>query len=686
MKKITILLLVSLILLSSLVACKDINDIEKTLEPTTAIQTTGAEPTDKATQTPGQSQEQTSQPTNTPVKETPTSTSTPTPTPTPTPKPTPTPTPTPVPEPSSNYVNTIKNPSLAYGGIDDLDRELSLNMDGIKDLRTDRYVGIFYFLWAGAHGVSGPYDNNKIVTNNPNSILSEQAWRDAGGGGMNAHHHWGEPLFGYYRCDDAWVLRKHVQMLTDAGIDFLVFDTTNSSGTPSNGAFTSNGGNNNTYISAGLQLIKILDEYYKLGHKVPQVAFYTHSNSGGAMNVIYDEVYAKYPEYSHLWYKWDGKPMIIGMSSQASTRVKDFFRIKESQWPNEGRKADGFPWMEFSRILTNNAIYGLSGRREVMSVSIAQHNVTVRMSAAAWYGGKDRTRSYSNGSLKTGANAIAYGYNFAEQWEFAISKDPEMIFVTGWNEWVAQRQPANSKEPIVFVDCASPEASRDAEPMAGGFGDNYYMQMIEYIRKYKGLDKENAVDNNKTITINKEFKQWNDVKAFYKDYTNDIVNRNNLGFGSVRYTNTSGRNDINEMKVASDSNNIYFLVTCVGNITSPTGNNWMNLYIRSGNNNPNWEGYDFILNRVTPSSSKAVLEKCNKNGSFSWTKVADVNYSVHKSFMMVSIPKSALGISGNSFTIQFKWADNTVSGDIFSFYSDGDAAPQGRLNYIYSVS
>ena len=37
----------------------------------------------------------------------------------------------------------------------------------------------------------------------------------------------GEPLFGYYLASDEWVMRKHLQMLTDAGIDFTVFDTTN---------------------------------------------------------------------------------------------------------------------------------------------------------------------------------------------------------------------------------------------------------------------------------------------------------------------------------------------------------------------------------------------------------------------------------------------------------------------------
>ena len=65
---------------------------------------------------------------------------------------------------------------------------------------------------------------------------------------------------------------------------------------------------------------------------------------------------------------------------------------------------------------------------------------------------------------------MQYGYNFAEQWEFALANDPDLIFITGFNEWIAQRQPANASEPIVFVDNASMEASRDTEPMRGGYG------------------------------------------------------------------------------------------------------------------------------------------------------------------------------------------------------------------------
>lgn len=184
------------------------------------------------------------------------------------------------------------------------------------------------------------------------------------------------------------------------------------------------------------------------------------------------------------------------------------------------------------------------------------------------------------------------------------------------------------------------DASRDAEPMKGGYGDNYYLQLIEYIKRFKGTEKNIDVDSNKTNVINKDFSQWNNIKAYYIDYTNDIVNRDHRGFGSTVYRNNTGRNDIHEMKVCNDKDNIYFLFTCVDDITEPKGDNWMNLYIRTGNkSNKTWNGYDFVLNRITLTKDKAILEKCNQDKTFSWTKETEVSYSIYKKYMMVQIPK-----------------------------------------------
>jgi hypothetical protein len=571
----------------------------------------------------------------------------------------------------------------AYGGVDDLGRVVAGN--NIVGNERDRKVGIFYFLWMGEHGKAGPYDNSAIVEANPDAIKSEKDWLMSGGGPQNAHHFWGEPLFGYYLSSDEWVMRKHLQMLTDAGVDFIVFDTTNGY----------------IYDARVKELLAVWYEYLEMGVDVPQIAFYTNSNSGTTMQNIYRNFYnnkalaKKYPRLNELWYNWDGKPMLVGNVSEASDELKEFFTIKQSQWPTEGRKDNGFPWMEFSRSLKETSVYGVGGRKEVVNVSVAQHSATVCFSKTAWYGANDRTRCWHNGRNDTSKDAILYGYNFAEQWDFAIKQDPEMIFVTGWNEWVAQRQPTTSSGQIIFVDCADYNTSRDVEPTAGIFGDNYYMQMVEYIRKYKGAEGRVYVGDDQTIDINGSFAQWDaqSVTAKYRDYKNDTVDRKQNGFGKEKYENLTGRNDIVNMKVAHDKENIYFYVDTAEAITPASEGNWMSLFIDSGvDGNKNWYGYDFAVNIDAPNGNTGTLSKAT-GGSWGWEKAGTVQMKVEGNKLMLAIKRADLGIVENNgkpvINIQFKWADNYQKDeegnfDIWTFYKDGDAAPYGRLNYIYS--
>ena len=326
------------------------------------------------------------------------------------------------------------------------------------------------------------------------------------------------------------------------------------------------------------------------------------------------------------------------------------------------------------------AVYGMNGRKEVCNVSIAQHSDTCVFSFTAWYGAKDRTRSWHDGANDRSTDAYLYGYNFAEQWEWAIAQDPEMITITGWNEWVAQRQRASGTGAITFIDCADPNTSRDAEPMEGGYGDNYYMQMISYIRKYKGTDG-NVDRNAYTINVDGGFAQWNDVSAYYKDYTNDIVDRKETGYGTEKYRDETGRNDIEEMKVTEDDSNVYFFVKTVSDITAPAGNNWMNLFISNLKSN-GWNGYNYVLNYKAPENGKLFLGKLADGETYSVTPVSQVSYRVHKNMLMVAIPKADLGISGEA-SINFKWSDNCTEGDVFGFYKTGDAAPIGRAGYYY---
>ena len=48
----------------------------------------------------------------------------------------------------------------------------------------------------------------------------------------------------------------------------------------------------------------------------------------------------------------------------------------------------------------------------------------------------------------------------------------------------------------------------------------------------------------------------------------------------------------------------------------------------------------------------------------------------------LSLPREALGLAGDSFTFDFKWADNPADlVDPVSFCLNGDTAPNRRFNY-----
>ena len=565
----------------------------------------------------------------------------------------------------SGEMTMNKNGSL--GCVDALGREI-ISSGGSNE----KQVGIFYFLWQGVHGTGGPYDNTKIVANNPGAILSEENWLASGGGGVGEHHFWGEPLFGYYTSRDTWVMRKHLQMLTDAGVDFIVLDTTNAV----------------TYSDRVIDLIDIWHEYLLKGWDVPQIACYTNTVSGDTMNRVYDELYnnaqlkAKYTRIDELWFQWDGKPMIIGKADDPTLRddVKEYFRIKASQWPTEERRTDGFPWMEFDRSLTYKAIYGEGLKREIMSVSAAQHSDTCRFSATAWYGANDRSRNWHNGANDQSSDAVLHGYNFAEQWDFAIRFDPQTIFVTGFNEWVAQRQPGDT-QPIVFVDCADTANSRDVEPMNGLLGDNYYMQLVDYIAKFKGTAVKKQVQEDVTIDITGGFEQWGNPKiASYEDYTNDIVDRNCAGFGDLRYIDSSGRNDIRSVKAAANSQYLYFYVDTVDTIQSIQEDNAMNLLIGLGLPTPAMNGYDYLINRIV-SNNRTTVERYN-GSAFEVAGYADIVTEDNR--LMLRIERSLLGLGATKADIQFKWTDNCDMENVYSFYTSGDSAPYGRLNYTFA--
>nr|WP_321521572.1 hypothetical protein [uncultured Macellibacteroides sp.] len=553
----------------------------------------------------------------------------------------------------------------SLGGTDGLGRVLPQYKEAGAPIGNAQ-VAMFYFLWQGdasSKTSERQWDLYDIYTKYPE--VFEDADHPNWGSGTGNYYFWGKPIYGYYRGDDYWVHVRNIQLLTDAGVDLLVIDATNGI----------------AYTQQANVLMQAINSVRLQGKNPPKIVFYTNTASGKTIQEIYDSFYKEGAPYFYpdCWYYLDQKPLIIGVSAETKDKnYKDFFTIKESQWPTVEQVADGWPWIEFVR--PQKVYYNNRGEKEIINVSVAQHpNPGAGMGGSAFYKNKDNWgRSFHNGRPAENPKIdILYGYNFQEQWDVAIKERPPFVFVTGWNEWIAGKWPSHDDNPehSWFCDQASPEYSRDIEPtFTAGLDDHYYMQLVSNIRRYKGVSPLPVLSAKKTI---RTFDDWDEVQPEYSDYTGDVKHRNHPSAQSgplVTNVNNTGRNDFKWMKVARDDKNIWFLAQTANEITSPSGKQWMTLFIDTDRSRKTgWNGYDF---RILAGLS---LEHYH-NGK--WEYMGDVNYQLEGNKMMISIPFKILGILPDKINIEFKWSDNWQKEDPLDWYINGDAAPGARFNFV----
>lgn len=206
-----------------------------------------------------------------------------------------------------------------------------------------------------------------------------------------------------------------------------------------------------------------------------------------------------------------------------------------------------------------------------VSISTSEINVTNRASEQWFKDTKDRTKSWDGKQnrnwLSGEEDAFLYGHNFERQFKEAIKQDPDTIIITGWNEWIAELQYDPNTKKIGFIDVADINNNRDIEPMEGGYGDNYYMQLTYWISKFKNVSSKVNVGKDVTVDVTGSFSQWNnnEITATYRDYTDDVFDRKSFEAynWSKALVNDTGVNDFESMKVTKDRNNIYFYVKTV---------------------------------------------------------------------------------------------------------------------------
>jgi hypothetical protein len=575
-----------------------------------------------------------------------------------------------------------------------------------------RVAGIFYVTWHTDDKFRGklPYrgDVTKVLANDPGARLdgTNPNWK-------TTDYHWGEPELGYFLSKDTYVIEHDMSMLADAGIDVIILDVTNGV----------------CYWDQWDAIFSTMEKMKAQGSKVPQFCFWAFN--GPVVQVaqdIYDRYY-KPARFKDLWFDWDGKPLFLCNSSSKDAlalatskepghqrfplEIVRFFEMRTMWWGyykwadrrfigTEDNWSFGYD-MQDARVRSLNPIERLStheGHREEAAVTPAQHPSSLIGKSWTPDHGEPQLNQYDLPMPtyvpwlgQTVSQPQAYGIYFQQRWDEAIEANPQFLYINDWNEWTAGKYPTakgqttpfmNRSSNYYFVDQYNAEFNRTVGPMKGGYTDNYYMQMAENLRRYKGARPIPTMQGQHSINMKGDFSDWNAIDVEYLDTVGDTIHRDYNGYGGLHYSDDLGRNDIVKSKVAFDAANVYFYCETNQDLTPHTGKNWMLLLIDADKNPATgWYGYDFLINqKITDASTTTLMRYDAKSPGDPWVEVAKLSYRYRSKQLEIAVPRKLLGLTQDSCTFDFKWCDNPPDlKDPISLCLAGDTAPNRRFNY-----
>jgi hypothetical protein len=217
--------------------------------------------------------------------------------------------------------------------------------------------------------------------------------------------------------------------------------------------------------------------------------------------------------------------------------------------------------------------------------------------------------------------------------------------------------------------------------MKDGHGDSFYYQLVANVRRYKGV-RPPVVPVTKPIAIDGQFGDWQGVLPEYRDFRGDTLHRDHQGWNkSLRYTDTTGRNDIVHAQVAPGQALVAFRVTCAADLTPATDPRWMQLFIDADQDaRTGGQGFEVMVNRTPPTADGLAVHRFQAGA---WTEVARVRHAVRGPDLELSLPRALFG-TAPQLRFDFKWADNRQKDDdLLEFALHGDSAPDRRFLYRY---
>ena len=539
-------------------------------------------------------------------------------------------------------------------------------------------VGMFYHDWH-LHN-SKAYIASEIIAKYPEAKddYNHSAW-------PNGPAWWDEPVYGFYDDTDYWHYRKSAELMADAGVDVVFLDYTNG---------------DSIYVKGLDVMMRAYHDAREDGVNVPKISGYlqmgsTLPNRWRMLKAIYFNLcYNEY--YKDLWYYWDGKPLMIQNGYDENVKAANaddaeevalanelvnFFTFRETGNRWKGDTTQNKYWHWLVNYPQPEWGYTENGRTECVNLGMAINEsylykeTRVGVFSEEYTKGKSYTEAFGEDYRP---EAVHEGYFFREQASRVLDIDPEFCFIDGWNEYNTARGRDYYGVPNAFIDLYDDEKSRDFEPTKGEVKDDYYNILVDFIRKYKGVRPAPVASAETAININGGEAQWANVLPEYINdygaYERDALGYKDYDTGENYVYKTEVVNSISRAKVARDADNLYFYAVCESDINM-RDNNSMNLYLNTDRNYPTgWEGYDYVV------SNGKVYKFAD--GSFDKTEVGTAEYAVSGKTITVKIPKALIGYNTE---LEFKWTDNIdAKGDLMLFYTEGNAAPVGRFNYLYT--
>jgi hypothetical protein len=333
-------------------------------------------------------------------------------------------------------------------------------------------IGMFYNTWHCYVSADNPH--GAAVHDISEVLAGNQSWGPAG-----AAHWWDEPAAGYYCLarNDA-LLTQHATLLRDAGVDFVFVDATNHAYVDSRSDRTPE------MILAPMERLLAV---WSTVPNAPRVVPWVPVPAATANPAIYtvDALLEMLGRYPGMHFPYLGKPLLLVTDN--AQYVPNETRLTALAATCTVRRmwgllsADGPMWSFLQGCDQEpTAPEPCAQRGAILGGAIEQIPIGTAYQA-----------TYMN--LPT-ATPKHRGLTFRRQFETLLyNPDTPIATITGWNEWLSQRQPCDatpgcpcSSSPSgCFIDQYDVERSRDIEPAKNAMGDYYYRLVRDCISLFR---------------------------------------------------------------------------------------------------------------------------------------------------------------------------------------------------------